>query len=60
MMAVRLSWVSGAEGLLASEAPHAAKPALLINELLPAGLKLSGLDFFLRKPFCNEIILWQT
>ena len=39
-----LSWVGGTEGLLASQASHAAKPALLINESLPADLVLERLD----------------
>ena len=42
---LRLSWVSGFEGLLGSQVPPVAKPTLLINEPLPAGLALEGLDF---------------
>ena len=44
MVTVCLFWVIGAEGLLAKLAPHAAKPALLINGPLPASLVLEGLD----------------
>ena len=55
-----MSWVGGAEGLLASQASHAAKPALLINEPLPAGLVLEPLDLLedsLRRRLATEALL---